>query len=476
MPSYAWLHAEEDDANDTLQFKQRVTTKLKALRAALQNHINHAALAEDLQMPSDSACTVRIATWNLREFDASSYGKRGREAKAYIAEILSVFHLVALQEIREDLGPLEDILQLLGADWDYLVTDVTEGSAGNSERMAFIFDRRKVHFQHVAGELTLPQGQKVTDPFGERFRIEGGITLELPGGTALQSPTGLKTDVLKSGQTKIKQEVEIPLPNGTRVELPAGTSLRFAQNARVPLTQDDGIAIEQSDTPTLPEAAEIVLPPNSLVGGFRQFARTPFIASFQANWLKLNLATVHIYYGSGKAGMERRKQEIRRLTKLLADRAASDNDSDADAFFIAIGDFNIVDPEHETMQALTANQFVVPEPLQHIPGSNVKQDKHYDQIALWSGKSKQRSSHTRIIAYRAGVFDFFDTVYREDEEAVYRPQMKKPDSDDFYASYKSWRTHQMSDHLPMWVELHADFAADYLEEIAQKLGDRIAEQ
>ncbi len=173
--------------------------------------------------------------------------------------------------------------------------------------------------------------------------------------------------------------------------------------------------------------------------------------------------------------MQRRKQEIRRLTELLADRAKSDSDSDADAYFIAIGDFNIVDPEHETMQALTANQFVVPEPLQHIPGSNVSQDKHYDQIALWSGKSKRRQSHTKIIAYRAGVFDFFDTVYREDEEALYQPQMKKPGSEEFYSSYKTWRTYQMSDHLPMWLELHVDFAGDYLDEIETELDSHLSD-
>ncbi len=282
MPLYTWLRADKDDDDTTLQFKQRVTRKLKALRTALQSHIDDAALAEDLELPTDSACTVRIATWNLREFDASSYGQRSQEAKAYIAEILSRFHLIALQEIRKDLGPLEEILQLLGSDWDYLVTDVTEGSAGNNERMAFIYDRRKVQFQHVVGELTLPHGQKVTDPFGERFRIGGGARLELPAGQVLQSPSGLNTGTLKSGQTKINQEVEIPIPSGTRLELPAGASLRFARNARVDLTPEHGIDIEASSTPTLPEAAEIVLPPNSMIGGLRQFARTPFIASFQA--------------------------------------------------------------------------------------------------------------------------------------------------------------------------------------------------
>ena len=44
-----------------------------------------------------------------------------------------------------------------------------------------------------------------------------------------------------------------------------------------------------------------------------------------------------------------------------------------------------------------------------------------------------------------------------------------PNSNEFYSSYSAWRTHQMSDHLPMWVELHIDFADDYLNEVESDL-------
>jgi len=469
MPVYTWLRPRSNDSIDTLNTKQRAAQKLKELRAAFKAHVDAAELPQDVVPPSDSSKYVRIATWNLREFDSPSYGRRSLEAKAYIAEIISNFDLIALQEIRRDLDALNDVKNLLGPNWDYLSTDVTEGSSGNYERMAFLFNRDKVWFRHVAGELTLPDGQKVTDPFGERFKIEGGAQFELPAGQILTSPTGLKTGKLASGQTKVEEDVDILLPDGTKVVLPPGSLIRFAKNARVPITANDAIAIEKTSTPTLPEAGEIVLPPNSLVGGPQQFARTPFIASFQAGWLKINLATVHIYYGTGTAGIEQRKEEIRRLTGLLAERAKSDSDSDADSYFIVLGDFNIVDRKHETMEALLTNDFVTPEPLQKIPGSNVKQDKFYDQIALWMGKSSRRKTYTRIIPYRAGVFDFFNIVYRTDEEDTYHPFMSKPDSNEFYSSYASWRTYQMSDHLPMWVEMQVDFAREYLDEVEADL-------
>jgi endonuclease/exonuclease/phosphatase family metal-dependent hydrolase len=473
MPIYTWLRPRSGDNSDTLNAKLRAAQKLKALRTAFKAHVAAAELPQDVVPPSDPSDYVRIATWNLREFDSPSYGLRSQEAKAYIAEILSHFDLIALQEIRRDLGALNDIKNLLGPNWDYIATDVTEGTSGNYERMAFLFNRDKVWFRHVAGELTLPNGQKVTDPFGDRFRIEGGAQFELPAGQILTSPTGLKTGQLASGQTKVGEDVGILLPAGTKVLLPPGSLIRFAKNARVPITPDNGIAIEATSTPTLPEAGEIVLPPNSLVGGPQQFARTPFIASFQAGWLKINLATVHIYYGSGAAGIEQRKEEIRRLTELLAERARSDSDSDADSYFIVLGDFNIVHREHETMQALLTNDFVTPPPLQIIPGSNVKQDKFYDQIAMWMGKSKRRKVYTQLIPYRAGVFDYFEVVFRTDEEDIYHPFMRKPGSNEFYASYNSWRTYQMSDHLPMWVELRVDFSREYLDEVEADLNTRL---
>jgi endonuclease/exonuclease/phosphatase family metal-dependent hydrolase len=182
---------------------------------------------------------------------------------------------------------------------------------------------------------------------------------------------------------------------------------------------------------------------------------------------------VHIYYGEGDAGLRRRNEEIRRETAALAARAKSDSDSDADSYFIALGDFNIVGRDHETMQSLQTNDFEVPAVLQEVPGSNVPKDKFYDQIAVWTGKSKRRKGYTRIHTYRAGVFDYFETVFKTEEEAIYRPRMKKLGSQEEYKSYSQWRTHQMSDHLPMWIELRIDFSNEYLDTVNAEIETRL---
>ena len=118
------------------------------------------------------------------------------------------------------------------------------------------------------------------------------------------------------------------------------------------------------------------------------------------------------------------------------------------------------------MKSLLTHGFAVPEKLQALPGTNVDKSKHYDQIAYWADRSD--GDVTRVEVARAGVFDFFETVYRAGandpegvDEAFYRSHAKlAPDRD-----YAEWRTYQMSDHLPMWVELRIDFGKEYLQQI-----------
>src|SRR5690606_6649932 len=146
-------------------------------------------------------------------------------------------------------------------------------------------------------------------------------------------------------------------------------------------------------------------PGGSLDDSFRQFARTPYIVSFQSGWLKINLCTVHIYFGSNEdaALLEQRKAEIRAMTASLAKRASSDmkNDPEHRTMFGVLGDFNIISKEHETMQALEAHEFKVPDQIKKIPGSNVKKDKAYDQIAFWKPDADRGYAKLDVLA--AGV-------------------------------------------------------------------------
>jgi endonuclease/exonuclease/phosphatase family metal-dependent hydrolase len=119
------------------------------------------ALSAETGPPSRSLDeSLLIATWNVREFDSPTWGARLPESFAYMAEIIDRFDLIALQEVRDDLRALDRLLYRLGHHWSYLVSDVTEGHAGNRERLAYLYDTRKVRFLGMAGELVLPPVEK----------------------------------------------------------------------------------------------------------------------------------------------------------------------------------------------------------------------------------------------------------------------------------------------------------------------------
>jgi len=470
MPLYYGLRPRANDSEEAVAEKQRTVAKLLELRSALRDHLYGVDDGEGITHERDSARYLRLATWNIREFDSDKSGTRRRESLYYIAQILSHLGLIAVQEVREDRQALDGVMRILGPGWTYVATDVTEGIPGNRERMVFVYNTRKVWFRKMAGEVMLPKGERIEYPYEERLRFSEGLALQLPQGSTLESPPGVET-YYRNGKDRLDSELHIELPEGARLQLPEGSKLVLPHRHVVTLT-DQGRAVPPEGTDVeFPKDVMIKLPPNSIVGDVLQFARSPFLESFQAGWLKLNLCTVHIYYGTGKAGLRRRNQEIRKLTKFLADRASSDNDSDADSFFIALGDFNIVGRDHATMDSLKTHGFTVPPELQSLPGTNVKQDKFYDQIAYWTdpaGGAGGPNDVTRVEVKPAGVFHLFETVFwmGDDDpggadEDLYRSYMK-PEWE-----YREWRTHQISDHLPMWVELRIDFGDQYLQSLGE---------
>jgi hypothetical protein len=356
MPRY-WQIRGYPDVERT-----RTLERLLALRGVL-----------DERVASRGPDNLLLATWNIRDFDSNKFGHgpRLQESFHYLAEIIARFDLIAVQEVNRDLEPLRRLLFLLGPNWDYIVTGVTEGPSGNEARMAFLFDRNRVRFANLAGQVVLPK-------------------------------------------------------------------------------------------------AYLVAPAGGNDGGGLQFARAPYVASFQAGWFKFNLCTVHIYFGtdSGEA-LERRIDEIHKVAahfKRLQAKEAAD--------FILLGDFNIVSPEHRTMQALSRNGFRIPEPLQSFT-TNLGKNKHYDQIAF-----KQHDK--RLEFGSAGVFDFREAVFRDEDqdfEAYFEhmparlrdvhargrkkgQQRTKAEQRAYYN--REWITWQMSDHLLLWVELKVDFTNDYL--------------
>lgn len=351
MPFYYWIDATKESGRRTAEGLLRLKEGF-----------------EEVGIPRrDASDSLLLATWNIREFDSPSYGERGQESIYYIAEIVSRFDLVAVQEVREDLAALNELMRYLGRWWKYILTDVTEGTRGNRERMAFVYDSRKLSFGGLAGEVVIPE---------------------------------------------IKRR---------------GTTFEPA----------------------------------------KQLARTPFMVGFRAGWFRFTICTTHILYGASVAEDPERLEEIRVLASFLAARAREEHAWAKN--MILLGDFNIFDTSDQTMQAITKAGFVVPKQLQVLP-SNAPKTRHYDQIAFIAPDLRDK-----LELNRAGVFDYYQYVYRDQDENIYKEDMgeayirtkegKQRDERSrsrYYRSY--WRTYHMSDHLPMWIELRTDFGKEYLSE------------
>lgn len=331
MPFYSKLKSSVEADRRTIEGIQRLKVQLDA------------ALP-----PKDLDRHLLLATWNLREFGGGKYGGRTQESLFYIAEVMSRFDLIAVQEVRSDLGALDELMSLLGQSmWKYLVTDVTYGKQGNDERLAFIYDTRQISFGGLAGEVV-----------PEQVKNENGL-----------------------------------------------------------LSAKDG------------------------------FARTPYIVGFRAGWFKFSICTMHSYYGEGEKD-EQRKKEMADIVRLMKKRIESPDRWAKNT--IILGDFNIFSAKDSAMQSLT-KVFKRPQVFEETePGSNQDRSKPYDQIGFLSP-----DVGNQLDKAKAGVFDPYESVMRLKEDEKVYPWSGK--------SFKEWRSYQISDHLPKWVQINVNFGDDYLK-------------
>ncbi|GAA6188957.1 endonuclease/exonuclease/phosphatase family protein [Litorivita sp. NS0012-18] len=152
MPFYNDLRPDADfSARDYARVFPQLTTpeRLRAIDGLLR--LKPALQAQLPQRRSEA--NLLVASWNLKEFGHTT--QRLPEAYFYIAEIMAAFDLIAVQEIKSGLKDLDIVMRLLGPNWRYLINDITEGAAGNSERSGYIYNTRRLRPSGLAGEVGL---------------------------------------------------------------------------------------------------------------------------------------------------------------------------------------------------------------------------------------------------------------------------------------------------------------------------------
>jgi endonuclease/exonuclease/phosphatase family metal-dependent hydrolase len=134
--------------------------------SALEDIVRLHQRIEDSNMPQKIVDeNLLIGSWNIRGFgsvveswrDNPDKPRRSLRSLIYMAEIIKRFDVIAIQEVKADTSGIRLLLnEFLGSNWGLIVSDVSAGSKGNNERLAFIYDKRRVVPSGLAGEIVLP--------------------------------------------------------------------------------------------------------------------------------------------------------------------------------------------------------------------------------------------------------------------------------------------------------------------------------
>jgi endonuclease/exonuclease/phosphatase family metal-dependent hydrolase len=120
-------------------YDYEVDVQLKALRDYPLKKPNRA-------IPARTPNRLVIATWNV-----ANLGVQQRTGNDYrlIAEIMSWFDIVAVQEVNDDLSGIRSIQAHLSANYRLLFSD----ASGNDERLTFVYDSSRVRLLEEIGEV-----------------------------------------------------------------------------------------------------------------------------------------------------------------------------------------------------------------------------------------------------------------------------------------------------------------------------------
>lgn len=287
--------------------------------------------------------TMNIATWNIREFGKS---ERSDAAIHYIAEIIGQFDLVAVAELRDKLGDLRRVMDILGPYWKVLYSDYIADAPGNRERIGYVYDSRSVRATGLAAEV---------DPKRQKNKTSG----------------------------------------------------KYIENI--------------------------------------SWWRSPYMGSFRAGHFDFVLVTAHIQWGSSE---KQRAEELESLATWVYEKGKEDGWDDKD--IILMGDFNIPSRDSDLYKAITkkfdGKGLEAPAALmQSDHGSNLEQKKVYDQIL-------HLPQYTTCFTNKGGVLDF----YCGDHKPLF-PKLSKQEF-----------TFQLSDHLPLWIQLRVDTTDEQIDQILGK--------
>ena len=134
----------------TFPYSYQVDAQIQALRGLR-------AEPEGTGHPRQVTGSTPGRPWNI-----ANLGVQERRDKDYrlIAEMISWFDLVAVQEVNDNLAGLRAIQTYLPAPWKAVFSD----KAGNDERAAFVYHSAKIELLEQIGEGAIPPSYPLYPP------------------------------------------------------------------------------------------------------------------------------------------------------------------------------------------------------------------------------------------------------------------------------------------------------------------------
>ncbi len=225
-------------------------------------------------------------------------------------------------------------------------------------------------------------------------------------------------------------------------------------------------------------SGEIVIPPELIENNaiINQLKRTPTFTGFESGWRKFSIVSVHLHPGEGSNNKAIRKEEVRLLMEILKEKL--DTSAFENRNMIILGDTNLYEDDDDIVKLITDTEFIESEGLKG-KFTNTSLNQIYDRIFL-NVDDYFKIAVDENDKEKGGVFNLFDYVYIDspNEIAKYHQLMlsHKEDpstltSNTKFKTYfnRYWKRNQMSDHLPIWLELQTESSDEFLTKTLNKI-------
>ena len=358
--------------------------------------------------------SVVMGSFNIRKLGAAQ--GRSKRTWEFLARICKQFDLIAIQEVMDDLSGMRRLMELLGPDFEMIVSDKTgafPGEPGLGERLAFVYNRRVVVRTEVATDITFDRSKILSTLIANRDDVHEAL------------------DPMVAYEKKL-------------------ASWRRDRRGR------------------RPRRPKLKLPT------FLAFIRAPFCVSFEipghpgTEPYRFMGVNAHLYFGNY---IDDRRQEFDALMDWIVSRV-DENDATYYPNFFLFGDLNLDydNPakdrgrverhlkrfDGESAEGVRVNfPFLDPHPdRETVFRTNARMTETFDQIGLFfrdqrfppCDVNEDMGSHPEGPDY--GVFDFVDLFAQAVLQEPFA-ELPKQEKTDLVERFE----HKVSDHLPLWIRL-----------------------